>query len=232
MALVKFGGGVTGMAGSIGGTTFARNRYGAYARARTKPVNAKTPMQTKIRALMSQIREIWFTVLDADERAAWTLYAANVLMKNRLGESQAFTGFNHFVRSAAALMYNDLVAIHPGPAVFSLAEQDDSITAAGTADDQKIGVGFDDTLAWCTEVGAYMLLYAGAPQDITRNFFGGPWKLLGKVAGAAIKPTTPASLDSPYTIADGQKIWIKGRIVRADGRLSEFFRCDGLVAAS
>ena len=39
MALVKYGGGIIQMSGSMAGNTFARNRYGNYMRARTKPVN-------------------------------------------------------------------------------------------------------------------------------------------------------------------------------------------------
>ncbi|GAI58374.1 unnamed protein product, partial [marine sediment metagenome] len=39
MALVKYGGGITQMSGSIAGNTFARNRYGNYVRSRTKPIN-------------------------------------------------------------------------------------------------------------------------------------------------------------------------------------------------
>jgi len=39
MALIRFGGGIVQMLGSIGGTTFARNASGNYARARTTPAN-------------------------------------------------------------------------------------------------------------------------------------------------------------------------------------------------
>ncbi|GAH50296.1 unnamed protein product, partial [marine sediment metagenome] len=48
MALVKLGGGIVQISGSIAGNTFARNRFGNYMRSRTKPVNPNSTRQTDI----------------------------------------------------------------------------------------------------------------------------------------------------------------------------------------
>ncbi|GAI01350.1 unnamed protein product, partial [marine sediment metagenome] len=45
MALIKYGGGIVQISGSIAGTVFARNKMGNYARPRTKPVNPRTARQ-------------------------------------------------------------------------------------------------------------------------------------------------------------------------------------------
>ncbi len=100
MALIKFGGGVVQMAGSIAGNVFARNRYGNYARARTKPVNPNSARQVVIRAAIAYLTQHWNGTLTPAERTAWNSYAAAVTMKNRLGENINLTGFNHFINEA------------------------------------------------------------------------------------------------------------------------------------
>jgi len=99
MALVKFGGGVVQMSGSIAGDTFARNRYGNYCRARTKPTNPNTSRQQDVRASLAFLTDRWSNTLTALQRAAWNLYGDSVAMTNRLGETTKLTGFNHYIRS-------------------------------------------------------------------------------------------------------------------------------------
>jgi len=78
MALVKFGGGVVGMSGSIAGTTFARNRSGSYARAKTKPINPNTTLQNLVRATFAMLSARWAQTLTEAQRTAWNLYASSV----------------------------------------------------------------------------------------------------------------------------------------------------------
>ena len=59
MALIKYGGGIVDMSGSIAGNTHARNRFGNYMRARTKPVNPNSDRQVAIRAIVSYLAEFW-----------------------------------------------------------------------------------------------------------------------------------------------------------------------------
>lgn len=232
MALLKLGPAVSGISGSIGGTTFARNRYGAYARARTKPVNPNSTRQAAVRTIMSYCRTAWYSTLTAVQRTQWALYANNVPMINRLGETINLSGYNQFCRSAAALQNAGLDIVAPGPTEFALPEQDASLAVAGDESTQMLAVTFDNTLAWAHETGSSLLLYQGAPQDVTRNFFNGPWRYMGKVAGNdTTPPTSPSSIAAVFPIASGQKVWLKARVLRADGRLSGFFRCSGSVVA-
>jgi len=99
MALVKYGGGIIQMSGSIAGNTYARNRYGNYARARTKPVNPNSAQQQVIRGAMQELTTRWAQTLTALQRAAWNLYGTNVAMLNKLGETIKLSGFNHYLRS-------------------------------------------------------------------------------------------------------------------------------------
>lgn len=230
MALVKFGGGVVGMSGSIAGNTFARNRYGSYVRSRTVPVNPNSTLQQEIRAIMSTVRDAWFETLTTAQRAAWAVYAANVQVPNRLGESINLTGYNMFCRTNLAALYNGATLIDDAPATYSLAEQDETVAVTLTAATGATSVAFNDALDWLDETGGYLLVYESAPQNPTVNFFKGPYRQLGTVDGDSVTPpTTPASFTSQHTLTAGQKVFYQFRILRADGRLSEPFRTSAIA---
>jgi len=228
MALVKFGGGITQMTGSIGGTTFARNRSGNYARSRTKPVNPNTTAQGFARSIMGTLTQAWRTALDASERGAWATYAAAVAMKNALGETTYLSGFNHFVRSNAVFLQSEETMVEAGPTVLALPEKDPTLAVAGSAATGLLTLTIDEDQPWMSEVGAFMQVEAGQPQNVTRNFFAGPWKYAGKIEQAAEPVLT---VTSPFTLVEGQKIWVACRICRVDGRVSEIMYASCTLAA-
>lgn len=232
MALIKLGGGVADIRGSIGGTVFSKNRYGSYTRNRTIPVDPGSTAQTKIRATLGQVRDAWFNTLSAAQRAAWATYASNVQVLNRLGESITLTGWNMFARTNTAMLYNDYAIVADAPTDFSLAEQDATLAITVSEATQLISVAFDDTMTWCDEDGASLMLYASRPQNPTVNFFKGPYLIAGKIEGDSVSPpTSPVTIAVPFACVEGQKIFAQARIVRADGRLSEPFRVNCTVAA-
>jgi len=232
MALIKLGGGVADIRGSIGGTVFSKNRYGSYARNRTVPVDPGSTAQTKIRAVMGQVRQAWFETLTAAQRADWATYAANVPVTNRLGESISLTGWNMFARTAACLLYNDEAIVAAAPTDFSLAEQDSTLSIAISEATQNITVTFDDTMDWCDEDGSHLVLYASRPQNASINYFKGPYIIAGKISGDSVAPpTSTETVSVPYPVVEGQKVFVQARIVRADGRLSEPFRVNCTSAA-
>lgn len=232
MALVRYGGGIIQMSGSIAGNTYARNRYGNYARARTKPVNPNTALQQTIRAAITALTTRWSQTLSAAQRTAWNLYGSNVAMKNKLGETVYLSGFNHYIRSNSVRVQAGLAEVDAGPTIFELPEKDPTMTITASEAAQEISVAFDDALAWLDEDGAYFFKYQGQPQNPQRNFFAGPWRMMGNIAGNSITaPTTPDAEAVVFAIAELQRQWIYARISRADGRLSEPFRADCFCAA-
>ena len=232
MALIKLGGGVADIRGSIGGTVFSRNRYGAYSRNRTIPVDPGTTKQTKIRAVFGQVRNAWFSTLTAAQRLAWDVYASNVNMVNRIGETMNLTGWNMFARTNSCLVYNDLAVIADAPTDFSLAEQDGTLAITASEATQEISVAFDDTMDWCSEDDAYLLIYASRPQNDTINYFKGPYQIAGTIDGDnAVPITSPQTMTAPFAFVAGQKIFAQARILRADGRLSEPFRVNCTAGA-
>lgn len=231
-ALIKYGGGIVQMSGSIAGNTFARNRYGNYMRARTKPVNPDSSRQVKVRAIIATLVERWNETLTAAQRTAWGTYADAIVMKNKLGESIHLSGFNHFIRSNCS--YVDLGGgyFDDGPTVLGLAQQDPTFAIAASAATQLISVTFDTGLDWVGESGAGMFLLDGRPQLVTRNFFAGPYRGLEWIGGSLpTPPTSPQDHTGIFTLVEGQKIWVQARIVRYDGRLSEPFGANCIIAA-
>ncbi len=232
MALVKFGGGITQMSGSIGGTVFARNRYGNYARSRTKPINPNTALQVAVRAALSELTVRWSTTLTAAQRTAWNLYASSVAMLNRLGETVFLSGFNHYIRSNSVRTRYAIAPIDAGPTLFEIPASDPALAFTASEATQQITLAFDDVFAWASEDGAHLAIYQGQPQNAQRNFFDGPWRNTAIIFGDAGVPiTTPQIIPVSFAIAEGQRVWIYARISRADGRLSAPFRADIAVGA-
>jgi len=232
MALVKFGGGIIQMSGSIAGNTFARNRYGNYVRARTKPVNPNTAFQQAVRASVAFLADRWSQTLTGTQRTAWNLYATNVNMKNKLGETINLSGFNHYIRANSILKRSGRTLVDAGPIVFELPAIDPTFSIACAQTDNKCTYTYDDTMDWANEDGGWIHMFMGAPQNPQRNFFAGPWKLFCAVAGNAVAPpTSPGATAGPFTMSTDQRVWVYGRISRADGRLSSPFRADCIITA-
>lgn len=77
--------------GSIGGTTFSRNRYGAYTRVRAIPVNPSTTAQQNVRSRLATYSANW-QLLTAAQRLAWENWAQQNPVVNSLGMQQVLAG--------------------------------------------------------------------------------------------------------------------------------------------
>jgi len=232
MALIKYGGGIVQMSGSLAGNTYARNRYGNYVRARTKPTNPNTANQVAIRASMAEITTRWSQTLTAAQRTAWNLYGTNVAMTNRLGETTNLSGFNHYIRSNVIRNRLGLGVVDAGPVVFELPASDPAFSITGSEATQEISFVYDATMDWADENGGWLVLYQGIPQNAQRNFFAGPWRYCSVVEGVnGAPPASPKVASVTFAIAEGQRNWAYARIIRADGRISVPFYDDVLIAA-
>lgn len=232
MALAKYGGGVIQLSGSIAGNTFARNRYGNYVRARTKPINPQTAFQTAVRSAIAELSARWSDTVTAAQRTGWNLYASSVAVLNKLGETVYLSGYNHYIRSNLILLQIGETVVDAPPTIFEIPEKDPTLAITASEATQQISVAFDNTMAWANEDGGFLVKYQGSPQNAQRNFFNGPWRLMGDVDGDAVTPpTSPDAEDVAFAIAEGQHLWVYARILRADGRLSERFRADCFCAA-
>jgi len=208
--------------GSIGGTVFSHNRGGMYTRNRTIPTNPNTGLQTVVRNAMVALATRWADVLSAAQRAAWSLYGANVAMTNKLGDTVYLTGQQHFVRSNIPRIQGGLAIVDDGPTVFNLGTFNPfSITTISAS--SGITIGYDDTDAWCDLDGAGALLYFGKSVSPGINFYPGPFKFNETIEGDSMTPPSAPYLDATpcQVFSEGNKAWIAVRVSQDDGRLSE-----------
>lgn len=211
--------------GRLGATIASRNRSGNYLRAGTKPINPNTERQSIVRVAQAGLVVAWSQTLTQAQRDAWALWASNMPTQNRLGQSMNITGQNAYIRANVSRLQSGLARVDDGPTIFEDAAPEQSLVGSGSEATQQLSVAYDDEHDWCDEDGAGQLLYMGAPQNQSVNFFGGPYRFVGVIEGnSTTPPTSPAaSLDVPdWPIAEDQAIWLRTRISRADGRLSSF----------
>lgn len=232
MALVKYGGGIIQMSGSLAGNTFARNRYGNYVRARTKPTNPNTAKQILVRAIVASLTARWSQTLTAVQRTAWNLYGSSVAMKNKLGETVHLSGFNHYIRSNSWFARMERTLVDDGPTVFELPAQDATMSITISEATQVVTMTFDDTQPWCSEDNAMLVILQSQGINPQRNFFNGPWTgRSAKVGASGVPVTSPLDYASITVATELQRIFAKFRILRADGRLSEPFVANTFCAA-
>ena len=220
------------MSGSVAGSTHARNRSGNYIRARTKPVNPSTAKQVLVRAVMANLTTRWAQTLTATQRTAWNLYGASVTMQNKLGEAINLSGFNHYIRSNAWFARMSRTLVDDGPTVFELPAQDPTMVVSCSEATQQVTMTFDDTLDWCSEDDAMLVILQSQGQNPQINFFNGPWTgRSAKVGASGVPVTSPLDYASITVLSEGQRFWSKFRILRADGRLSAPFTANAFCAA-
>ena len=218
--------------GSIGGTTFSRNRGGAYVRNRSVPTNPASPQQVAVRATVADLTSAWLDTLTDAQRRAWETYAANVPLVDPLGEPRNVGGIAMYVRSNVPREQAGLARVDDAPTVFNLGEftapSFGTISAgAGTAE-----VNFEVTDAWVNEDDAVMGVLLSRGQNASINFFKGPYRFAGGILGdAATPPTSPATITLPFPVAEAQKVFGQFRVMRVDGRTSDPFRVGGTVGS-
>lgn len=167
MALVRFGGGVSEMRGSIAGNVFSRNRSGAIVRNRTKPINQPTQAQSDQRTLFAQAASSYKNLTPAQVNG-WEEFSLGVQRLNSLGElyqpqpSQLFIESNLNMLISGVGMISDAPVGKlqvPVPAEMSL----DIITTAGVITTMEISSGD----AWIDT--DFMIVEATLPMPSSRK---------------------------------------------------------------
>lgn len=90
------------ISGSIGGTTFSRNRGGTYMRNRAIPLNPNTSFQINVRSILATQSQAWADQTAA-VRAAWENWAVQNPVINALGRSIILSGAQAFIQLNARL---------------------------------------------------------------------------------------------------------------------------------
>jgi hypothetical protein len=83
--------------GSVNGVTYARNRYGLYARSKASPVQPRTPAQSERRAQLTVLSQRWRTLSETN-RAEWRALADELTRSDALGLTYRLSGLQAYLQ--------------------------------------------------------------------------------------------------------------------------------------
>jgi hypothetical protein len=83
--------------GSVNGVTYARNRYGLYARSKASPVQPRTPAQSERRAQLTVLSQRWRTLSEFN-RAEWRALADELTRSDALGLTYRLSGLQAYLQ--------------------------------------------------------------------------------------------------------------------------------------
>ncbi len=165
MAKVTFGNGVSNIAGSIGGNTYSRNRFGAYIRIKRIPVNPRTSKQTIARGQFGAASSAW-RALPLSSRLTWTNAAVNISVINPGGYPTGITGSNLFTSYSATAALTGVTVPADAPA----ADAAGVITEATMITDASENVVEVDASSFTGAATALVLIYATRPLSAGITF--------------------------------------------------------------
>lgn len=205
--------------GSVGGLTLSHNSGGLYFRARVIPTNPSTIFQTAIRVAVASLTARWIADLTQVQRDAWELYAANVPLPGPLGNPRPVSGLAMYIRGNVSRIQTGEPVADDAATVFDLSGF--TPIAGEVIGGQVLAFTFTNVDDWANADDAAMLVYMSRPQNVTINFFQGPYRFADKIQGdATTAPTSPAAITSPFTLVPGQRVFGYIRVTREDGRYS------------
>lgn len=222
------------MSGSVGGIVASHNAGGAYFRIRATPTNPNSPQQVLVRAAFASLSVQWVNGLIQGQRDTWDTYAGNVPVVNRIGEQVNVSGLSMFVRNNTARVAQGIPAITDAPVIFTNAPFLPQGVSAASEAAQTVDVPFLTiplTAPWAEQSDSFLLVYVSAPQNVTINFFKGPFRFAGAQEGDATPPASPFVVNAPIPILEGQKLFVRQQVVQADGRISGAFISSVIIAA-
>ena len=208
--------------GSLGGIVASHNRSGQYLRARVRPTNPSSPAQVEVRVIFGNLSITWSTLTD-DQRDAWTTYAINVPVTNRLGDPLTLTGHQMYLRNNTARIQAGLDRIDDGPTTFSTALLTKVLVNPNQQPTNLLESFFPVVDPWFTDPGAAYLIYATRQSSGTVRYRRNSYRFAG-AALAPIDPPVPQSLNipAPFQMNDNASnhVFVRYFVVLSDGRMS------------
>lgn len=224
---------ISSASGSIGGTTFSRNRFGAYTRRRSNPVDPNTNRQQAVKTNFGLLSTQWSLVLTPAEREDWDQYGANVPRVDSLGQTHFLSGVQWFIGLNTIRMQAGLGVQTAAPTTFNRGQMPALVSIYGPSDSISspvegsylnlqdgspvLNLQFDQPVS--SDVDLTIAL--GRPQNPTVNFYKAPWRYWRTPQGDDIAQFSLSAgvLDPlPYNYSEGQAVFVRLRLVYPDGR--------------
>lgn len=130
------------------------------------------------------------------------------------------TGQNAYISMNTVRMQTGDVVIDVAPAIFSGTPLTPPILTIADESTQIITFTYNNLDEWANEIGGFLAVYVGRPQNPSVEFFKGPYRWMNTVAGAVVPPVSPATSGPSFPFVAGQRIHVAFRAMTADGRIS------------
>ena len=189
--------------GSIGNTTFSRNRNGQYIRQRSTPTQPRTVAQVAQRARLTTAAAAW-RGLTAAQMAGWAAFGNSFTVVNSLGQSNHMTGLQAYtkVNTVNALNGDAQVSVPPALPVFLPPTTTGITVTAGT---QVLEVNGASPAA-----GTKFMMYAAAQTSAGVSFQGNyKWLATFTTATGSEFVITTAYTAAFGALIIGKKVFVK-----------------------
>lgn len=182
--------------GSLGDTTFSRNKHGPYTKPRYFPDQTLTPRRAEIQEALAFVDDLWNTGLGDAGRAAWHA-AANVMQRTKSPITpKAITGREFFIRVNMRLFLYDGNTLLIPPVIMPVEELT-TVAAFADADAQTVAVSFEPDPV---PSGNALVIFATMPMSVGRSTGG---KLTRFISYAGPGNASPFDVTEPYTAVFG-----------------------------
>ncbi len=215
--------------GSVGGTTYSRNKGGMYIRSRSLVVTPKTPQQVAAQNAIKTLTARW-QGLSLAVRTGWKNYAVNVPILNALGESRVIPELSWYIKcnSIRLQALGATGIIDAAPTTFSLAVLTTPVPTF--THPTGMSLAYTNTDAWAITTGGYLFVQMSRPLSPTIVFPKANFRYMDKVAGnTGTPPTSPAVMVSPFVYVAGQQYMVRVQASNSDGRISAPLVLQGLA---
>lgn len=203
--------------GKVGSLVAGRNRTGAYIRQNARPVNPRTPTQTKQRVDFVYVSQQFLT-LDVTRIQQWQDFADNYTVTNKLGQSSNNTAINWFIGLNSRL-YRAGFSVHLSPPLNPEPTFLPGVSLGQTAAGNPITVGFNVSIT----AGKAVWVYGTSALTKTRNFKAGSMRLL-TIFKSTSTPVNYTLVAAANLVMDISSYQYETRSVDANGRATSPLR--------
>lgn len=197
--------------GQLGGTVFSRNRFGAYGRNNSSPVNPNTVPQQEQRSAFTQATQRWRDTLTDAQRQAWKEYAIGTPLRDVFGNTQIMPGNVMYVRFNQRTIRAGGVPVDDAPVTPGEAAQ----MIATITGDTTLGIQLTAFTPTLVAADVFTVGESTAASAQSRNFFNGPFTRNSDNSGTV---ALPLLLRANTLVAIGQRWWYEFRVYLSDGK--------------
>jgi hypothetical protein len=187
-----------------------------YMRARTIPTNPNSSFQQGVRGALGELAAAWTSTLTEAQRLAWTVFAQNVPLINRLGDSRTIPPLAWYVKANVQRLAQGKTRIDDAPTVYAIGNLSENLpTIVHPSTGSLPHVNTDD---WAIATGGHLFLQVSPPQSPSVNFYNGPYRTVLVVNGATSPPASPTAFTYPWVATADQRVFYRTVASNPDGR--------------